>query len=157
MRLRSQRVFPPDDALGGPGFFAFNPLAHCTETSPLATLEKAAQLEREWGAHWDAGSSIVVEKSPSSLLRMRLLQQLFPDAYFLVLLRHPVCNAYATLKWGIANGGKNHLSNEDIPGFVEHWLAAHKLLEADLPYLRHVRLVHLEQLADQPQVRDKQT
>ena len=29
-----QRVFPPDDALGGPGFFAYNPLAHLTEAKP---------------------------------------------------------------------------------------------------------------------------
>ena len=148
-----QRVFPPDDALGGPGFFAFNPLAHLTEASELATPESAAQLQQEWAAHWEGDAPFVLEKSPSSLLRTRFLQSLFPNAYFVVIMRHPICTAYATHAWGLKHGGKNSLPPEASVGFVEHWLAAHKLLEADLPHLRHVRLVHLEQLAAQPQVR----
>ena len=148
---RAQTVFPPDDALGGPGFFAFNPLSHLTESSELATAEAAAQLDQEWGAHWSADASLVLEKSPSSLLRMRFLQRLYPDAYFVVILRHPICNAYATHAWGLQHGGKNSLSPDDVVGFVDHWIHAHKVMEADLAHLQHVRLVHLEELAASPQ------
>ena len=144
-----QRVFPPDDALGGPGFFAFNPLAHLTEDA--AQPEHAAQLEGEWGLHWQSDARCVLEKSPSSILRTRYLQALFPDAYFLVILRHPICTAYATHAWGLQHGGKNSLASDAVVGFVEHWLAAHEILQADLEHLRQVRVVHLEQLTESPQ------
>ena len=114
--------------------------------------EIAAQLDAEWGAHWEAGTQFVLEKSPSSLLRTRFLQALFPDAYFLVILRHPVCNAYATHAWGLGHGGVDYRGPDAIVGFVQHWLVAHSILESDLAHLRHVRIVHLEQLATQPQV-----
>ena len=150
-KYRWQRVFPPDDALGGPGFFAHNPLAHLTEASDLATEESAAQLRAEWGAHWDESASWLLEKSPSSLLRTRFLQALFPDASFVVVLRHPIANAYATRAWGEAHGGKASLGREAAADFVEHWLAAHAILDADLPHLRRVRIVHLEELSAAPQ------
>ena len=148
----AQRVFPPDDALGGAGYFAFNPLSHLTEASPLVGTKAAVQLEAEWGAHWDGDVPFVLEKSPSSILRLRFLQALFPDAHFVVIMRHPISCAYATQAWGVQHGGKNSLAADAVVGFVEHWIAAHAILEADLPHLRSVRLVHLEQLAEQPQV-----
>ena len=126
-------------------------MAHLTEKSELATSESAVQLEQEWGRHWEAGSRFVLEKSPSSLLRMRFLQALFPEAYFVVILRHPVANAYATHAWGEAHGGKGSLGGEAAADFVEHWLAAHAILDADLPLVRRVRIVHLEQLSAEPQ------
>ena len=135
--LLPQRVFPPDDALGGPGFFAYNPLAHLTEESELVSEQSAAQLEEEWGVHWDQDAPLVLEKSPSSLLRMRFLQALYPDAYFVVILRHPLANAYATHAWGLAHGGKGSLPPDAPVGFVEHWLHAHQILEADLPFVRN--------------------
>ena len=42
---------------------------------------------------------MLVEKSPPNLIRMRFLQALFPDAAFVVVVRHPVAVAYATAKW----------------------------------------------------------
>ena len=93
----------------------------------------------------------MLEKSPSSLLRMRFLQSLYPDAHFVVILRHPVCNAYATHSWALEHGGKNALSPDAVAGFVEHWVHAHRMLEQDLPHLRNVRLVHLETLVASPQ------
>lgn len=114
--------------------------------------ESAAKLEAEWGAHWEGDAPFVLEKSPSSILRMRFLQALYPDAHFVVIMRHPICTAYATYTWGLQHGGKNSLAPDAVVGFVEHWLAAHATLEADLPHLKNVRLVHLEQLAENPQV-----
>ena len=90
-----QTVFPPDDALGGPGYFAFNPLAHMTEAHALATPASRARLEAEWGAHWDASKGVLLEKSPSNLLRARFLQALWPDCHFVFIVRHPLAHAYA--------------------------------------------------------------
>jgi len=38
-----------------------------------------------------------VEKSPPTRLRTRLFQALFPDAYFVIIIRHPAPVALATL------------------------------------------------------------
>ena len=69
----------------------------------------------------------------------------------MVVLRHPIANAYATRAWGEAHGGKASLGREAAADFVEHWLAAHAILDADLPHLRRVRVVHLEELSAAPQ------
>ena len=180
-----QTVFPPDDALGGPGYFAFNPLAHMTEAHALATPASRARLEAEWGAHWDASKGVLLEKSPSNLLRARFLQALWPDCHFVFIVRHPLAHAYASAAWGTAHAGKGALAPDAVADFVEHWLHAHALLkararairrairrailarnsartatarrparlaaQADLPHLRNVTLVHLEDFAADPQ------
>ena len=106
-----QTVFPPDDALGGPGYFAFNPLAHMTEAHALATPASRARLEAEWGAHWDASKGVLLEKSPSNLLRARFLQALWPDCHFVFIVRHPLAHAYASAAWGTAHAGKGALAS----------------------------------------------
>ena len=125
-----QTVFPPDDALGGPGYFAFNPLAHMTEAHALATPASRARLEAEWGAHWDASKGVLLEKSPSNLLRARFLQALWPDCHFVFIVRHPLAHAYASAAWGTAHAGKGALAPDAVADFVEHWLHAHALLKA---------------------------
>jgi hypothetical protein len=106
---------------------------------------------QEWGAHWTADAETVLEKSPSSLLRTRFLQKLYPDAYFLCIMRHPVATAYATFSWGSQHGGADSLSPDSVVGFVDHWLVAHAIFEEDASHLKSLRRIHLEQLAAEPQ------
>ena len=114
-----QTLFPVDDALGGPGYFGFNPLAHMTECHTLANSESADALDREWAPHWGGaedraaeqgaeqgaeggaaeGASrapcrtsspqILLEKSPSNLLRTRFLQARMSP--FLMIPEHRFC------------------------------------------------------------------
>ena len=129
-----QAIFPTDQEFGGPGRFAFDPQAHLTEHSPLATKENAALLSAKWAEFHEPGRSVMVEKSPSNLLRTRLLQALFPQARFVILTRHPIPVALATQKW-------THTSPFSL---VAHWVQAHALLEQDLPYLRRVMILSYE-------------
>ena len=128
---------------------------------------------------------MLLEKSPSNLLRARFLQALWPDCHFVFIVRHPLAHAYASAAWGTAHAGKGALAPDAVADFVEHWLHAHALLkararaiprairraiparnsartstarrparlaaQADLPHLRNVTLVHLEDFAADPQ------
>lgn len=145
-----QCVYPVDDALGGAGVMAHNPLSHMTESHPLATPESAAQLEAAWAPHWEPTAEpakVRLEKSPSNLLRTRFLQALWPNSYHLIIVRHPIAVAYATAAWAARHGGgKAALKPEQVLAFATHWCRAHEVLAADLAQLKHVRIVRLEEL-----------
>lgn len=141
-----QSVYPRARALGGPGVFGFDPRARMTEESPEATPESAARLLRAWAPHWDATRAALIEKSPPNLLKTRFLQALFPDAAFVLVVRHPIAVSMATSKW----------SGTSLVSLVEHWLKCHEILEEDLPRLRRALVVAYEDfVADAPGILGK--
>lgn len=142
-----QTVFPPGMAFGGPGRFAFHPEAHLTEDSPLCTPATADQLLRDWSPFWNLEKPVLIEKSPPNLLKTRFLQGLFPNACFVVILRHPVPVTIATLRVQ-----KPSATIDDV---LRHWVHAYGLFEDDRPCLRHVAVVRYEDLmADANKVMD---
>jgi len=94
-----------------------------------------------WSPHWDMSASVLLEKSPPNLIRTRFLQALFPNASFIVLMRHPAAVACATRKW----------SREGLPRLLEHWLLCHEALEADRRHLHRVVTLRYEELVDAPE------
>lgn len=137
-----QSVFLPDYRFGGAGRFAFEPRARLTEHSALASAESRARLVTEWAPYWRGNAAVGVEKSPPNLIRARFLQALFPDAVFVMVLRHPIAVAGATRK------GRRRLLNYET--LVHHWVAAHTILAADAPLIRNLHVVRYEHLvADQ--------
>jgi sulfotransferase family protein len=138
-----QSVYPPARKYGGAGVFGFHPEAHLTETSPLATEANSILLLREWARHWRPDAEVWVEKSPPNIIRTRFLQALFPDARFLVIVRHPVAVAGATKKWA-------HTSWRSL---IDHWVKCHDILAADAPHIRRLRLVRYEDFVSAPDAR----
>jgi hypothetical protein len=136
-----QTVFPIGLAFGGPGRFGFDPRAYMDENHPLATPASAAMLAAEWGRYWDLTKPVLIEKTPLNLIRMRFFQKLFPDARFILLLRHPVVVAYATWKF---TGLPIHM-------LIEHGLRCYECALADVPALSHFHRVHYEELMAAPQ------
>jgi len=136
-----QDVFPTARALGGPGRFALRPEAHLTETSPLATPHARQRLLQVWEPYWDAARPLALEKSPPNLVRTRFLQALFPDASFVVVVRHPVAVSLATRKW----------CHRPLPWLLRHWLAAHRTFRQDRPRLRRSLCVSFERLVLAPE------
>ena len=112
---RLQTVYPSAQSLGGPGQFGFDPKAHLTEESELVSDENRARLMAEWGRHWDFGKPMLVEQSPSNLLKMRFLQALFSDSRFVVVIRNPIPVTWKTHK----------LSRIEIDPAMEHWALCH--------------------------------
>jgi hypothetical protein len=136
-----QDVYPPARTYGGAGRFALDPKAHLTEASPLATPANAAKLFEQWRPHWDLDRPVLVEKSPPNLVMTRFLQALYPDAYFVVIVRHPVVVALSTQKW---------LHGRTLRTPMANWFAGHDAFAADAPHLRRLHVVKYEALVRDP-------
>jgi hypothetical protein len=137
-----QTVFPRGRQYGGPGKFGFADEAHLCEDSPLACSVNRARLLEEWGQHWDLSKPILLEKSPPNLIRTRFLQKLFPNSFFLIILRHPIAVSLATEAW----------SHTGLESLMRHWVQCHDLWEGDRPHLRRVMTLRYEDLVAQPDV-----
>ena len=135
-----QDIYPPDTVYGGVGRFGFASQAHLTEMSPLLTPANVSRLQRSWAAYWDSNKSIRVEKTPANLLMTRFLQQVFENAYFIVIKRHPVPVSLATQKW----------SRTPLHKLLEHWLHCYSIIAQDKQYLRHVYEIKYEEYVNDP-------
>jgi hypothetical protein len=136
-----QQVYPPARTFGGPGRFAHDSAAHLTESSPLATPANAERLLTAWRPYWDNSKQYLVEKSPPNLIMSRFLQSMFPDPYFLFIVRHPVSVTLATRKWR---------ARMPLPRLMNHWFVAHDAAQSDLPMLRRIHIVSYEWLLAEP-------
>jgi Sulfotransferase family len=141
-----QSVYPDSWELGGVGRFGFAPAAHITESSPLISEGSRETLWKEWSRWWDLDRRVLVEKSPPNLLKMRFLQALFPDARFVLVVRHPVAVAGAMLKW------EPRLVRQLAPHrLIRHWIRCHHVALGDAPHIRRLYVLHYEDLvADAP-------
>ncbi|MFL6049617.1 MAG: sulfotransferase family protein [Gaiellales bacterium] len=136
-----QSVYPIGQAHGGPGRFALDPRCHLTESSPLVSRSSRELLLAQWGAFWEPGASVRVEKSPPNLVRMRFLQALFPESAFLMVMRHPVAVACATQKW----------SHTPWTTLIHHWVAAHEIMLADSAHVSRVHVIRYEDFVRAPE------
>ena len=117
-----QSVYAPSSAHGTFGTFGFDPDAHLTEESPLATPQSATLLWGQWSRYWDLSRPVLIEKSPPNLIRSRFLQTLFPGARFLMILRHPMVVTLAIRKWA---------KRQSLTSLLSHWFACHELMLLD--------------------------
>lgn len=136
-----QSVYPPATAYGGPGKFGFNPGAHLTEASDLVTDDNRLRLFAEWKKYWDLEKSVHLEKSPPNLVRTRFLQELFPNAYFIIMIRHPIAVSYSTQDW----------INAPLDKLIEHWLVCHERFEQDRQRIRRLFVLKYEDFVERPQ------
>ena len=137
-----QSVFPVSShAYGGPGRFAFDKAAHLTEASALLTDENKSTLRREWNAYWDLDKAVLVEKSPTNMVRSRFLNSVFPGSYFIFLIRHPVAVSIATQKW----------SGTSMFSLINHWLVAHEILKQDVKFLPNFAILPYETFIADPE------
>jgi hypothetical protein len=140
-----QSLVPPARAIGGPGRFGWDPEAHLTEDDLRATPEGRSRVLSEWSPHWDLARPVLVEKSPTNIVRFRFLQALFPEAAFVAVVRHPIAVALSTRRM------RRLYRLRSVASVVEHWLRCQELFAADRPSLRRVHVVRLEQLCARPQ------
>lgn len=117
----AQNVFSPDDALGGPGRFAFNrELEEELKGIPDAPSAREKLLSA-WSRFVVGDSDTLAEKSPSNLLRVAWLRSVFPGAKFLVVTRDPRAVAGATQKW----------SKTSLYELMMHWNVAYSKASRD--------------------------
>jgi len=121
-----QSVFPKAFRHGGPARFGFAQAMHLDDASSLVTPENRRKLFEEWSRYWDVRRPYLLEKSPPNLIKSRFLQAMFPNTYFIFMLRHPVAVTLATRKWK---------PRMPLRKFIEHWLVCHEKMREDLQHL----------------------
>jgi len=136
-----QSVFPKAFQHGGPAKFGFAPEMTLDETSPLITPANRRKLFEEWSRYWNLHQPYLLEKSPPNLIKTRFLQAVFPNTYFILILRHPVAVTLATRKW------KPFMP---LNRFFDHWLICHEKMRDDLGHLHHTKLIHYEDFVANP-------
>jgi hypothetical protein len=137
-----QDVYPTDREYGGTGRFGFDPRAHLTETSALLTPQNIDKLRRAWDLYWEKDKRICLEKTPGNLIMTRFLQAVFPDAYFIVVRRHPVPVSMATQRWKV--------SISSLYSLFQHWLRCYGIFDEDKKYLKHVYELKYEDYIQDP-------
>ncbi|PRY01842.1 sulfotransferase family protein [Allonocardiopsis opalescens] len=137
-----QSVYPPDTVYGGAGRFCFDAEAHLTESSPLVRRSAAQRLLHDWGRYWDLSKRVLVETAPPNLVMTRFLQRLYPDAVFVLMVRHPVAVSVET---------RHSRWTASMQSLLEHWLTAHELFLSDAPHVRRYEVVRYEDLLAEPE------
>jgi len=137
-----QTVFQPASYYGGAGKFGFNSDAALNENSEILTERNKAKLRSEWSMLWNAQKSVFIEKSPPNIIRTRFLQEVFPNSYFITIVRHPIAVSYATQKW----------SKTSISSLIEHWLTCHDIYINDRKYLNNEIWFTYEHLVNKPKL-----
>src|SRR5207244_6674562 len=101
-------------------WYGFDPRAHLNENSELLTPENTDRLRASWNSHWDPTKPIRLEKTPGNLVMTRFLQAAFPNAYFIVIKRHPIPTSMASQKWSMS----------PLHRLLQHWLRCHDVFES---------------------------
>jgi hypothetical protein len=136
-----QNVYPNVNQLGGAGMFSFHGAAHMTESADWLTQDNIKNLRDSWERMWPEDKSCVVEKTPQNLIMARAIQEVYSDAMFVFVLRHPIVNALAVRKW----------SHSSMTSLAIHWLRCHNWLVEDLPKIKNYIIVNYEDFVSRPQ------
>lgn len=135
-----QNVYPKSRSFGGAGKFCFAPDIYLDETSRLVNDANRVRLFAQWQPYWDVKKPFLMEKSGPNIVQTRFLQAMFPNSYFIFLVRHPVAVTLAT--------NKNLLS--EMHTMVEHWSLGHKAMLDDRKHLKRHILVRYEDMIARP-------
>ncbi len=136
-----QGAIPHTAQHGIPGHFATDPAQHLIEECRFDTLATRERLNADWATWFDSEKTWRLEKSPVNLTRMRLYQQLFPLAHFVVILRHPEAMAAALAKW----------SDRSAPKLIDYALDAYELALRDVQFLHRAYVLRYEDLVKEPE------
>jgi len=130
-----QNIFPNSGKLINPGRFSFYTKMHFTEQSDIS--KQGNEIYNNWAKYWDLSKDYLVEKSPPNLIRMRLLQKMFPNSYFITIIRHPIAVSYATKKW---------TNDRFLSILIKHWIYAHKIYLEDRKYIKNELCITYEEI-----------
>ncbi len=145
-----QHMLPRGLDLGGTTRWALNSDAHMTEDDVVDADVLREHLESSWEPYWSKPADVVVEKSPPTVGRMRLMQHLWPEARFIVMTRHPLVQALSVQKWNRTYPISLSTLGAGFAGTLENWFAGADMLAEDAPHVRHLLVLRYEHLIDDP-------
>lgn len=129
-----QGAIPHTARHGIPGHYATDPEQHLIEGCRFDTRAVRARMEGDWHRWFSRAGCWRVEKSPVNLTRMRLYQQLFPMAQFVIVLRHPAVMAAALAKW----------TDDPAERLIDYALDAYDRMVTDLAFLHCALVIRYE-------------
>jgi hypothetical protein len=133
--------------LGNTSEWSFHSQAHLTEEDARRVPDAGARLWASWSRYWDLDRTVLVEKSPPNLTKMRYFQEIFPKSRFIVVTRHPVVQALAVRKWATRTRGR---FTYGFPRLVEHWVHAHDVFAEDALHIENLLVLRYEHLMRDP-------
>lgn len=146
-----QSIMPTDQDLGGPTRWALNPRSRMVVPSEPPDIQAARDhLESAWAPYWGSVAGTHVEKSPTNLVRFRYLQELWPDARFIAITRHPFVQSLAVHKWNHSYPKFLPATGAGLTGTLDNWFAAHDNFADDAPHIRQLLVVRYEHLVAEP-------
>lgn len=135
-----QTVYENGIQHGGVGKFCFDKNYHYTENSNLITEVNKSKLITQWEKFWNKNKYIYLEKSPVNLIHTRFLQKMFPNSYFIILIRNPIVVSYATMKW----------KDQSLEQYLKHWILGYNIFKKDSKYLNNFIMIKYEDLCENP-------
>lgn len=140
-----QETYLPGYEMGGVPAWALDPRSHMTEAD--ASRQAADELWNNWAPYWDLNASHLLEKTPLNLTKTRYLQALFPQSMFVIIMRHPITQALAVMKWQTTIREKLGYRFQDL---IENWVVAHENFAADQQHLESCHVIKYEELTRNP-------
>lgn len=142
-----QTVYPP--AYSNSSFimpyWGFNPNSYVTEKSKLITQENRIKLFTEWARYWDLSKYNLIEKSPPNITKMRFLQAMFPNTYFIIIKRNPIAVAFSSKR---ALGRKKLFVIEEL---IKQWVYVNQVFEQDKEHIKNLYSLTYEDFCINPQ------
>ena len=135
-----QTVYENGMEHGGVGKFCFDKNYHYTENSNLINEFNKSTLITQWEKFWNKNKYIYLEKSPVNLIHTRFLQRMFPNSYFIIIIRNPIVVSYATMKW----------KDQSLEQYLKHWILGYNIFKKDSKYLKNFIIIKYEDLCDNP-------
>lgn len=100
-------------------------------------------IRNVWMRYWDLTRPVLLEKTPFTLFRSKQMEQTFPPAYFVVLIRNPYAIAQSLLR-----RKKAHLKNEtEVAEFV---VRCFRYQIQNVASLKHTLVITYEDLSAFP-------
>ena len=142
-----QTLYPTDIDCGGMGNFALNKDAHLTEEEERREVYRR-QILKEWWRNRDKDRNVIVEKSPRHLLMVRFLYSLFPEAKFVVTMRHPIPVSYSTKKF--CRWPFRPFKQAPLFHLMRNWVSGYNTWRSDCTYINFedYREVKYEEFAE---------
>lgn len=125
----------------------FNNAYHLTEENYENKL--AEEVISVYAEHCAIGKRFV-EKSPANSMRTRFLQSIFPDAYFVIVVRNGFAVSEGIVRKRLFDPERPHMAGlqTTIKEAAEQWLNANRILLQDRPYLERSIIIKYEDLVN---------
>jgi hypothetical protein len=126
---------------------AVGPLMRKTPWNPQEPMPWPA-IKAEWEKVWDMSRPILLEKSPPHLIRAQAIEQAFPNAHFIVMVRNPYAYCEGTKRRG--RTGLGYPRNATYAQIAGGWVREGQHQMDNLRLLQRTLCLTYEELAENP-------